>query len=81
MLATLEVNRPGLAKIRRLAGIERDHQFASRIHVDATTVSRVLTGKSAPGPKFIAGCIEAFGADCFTDLFVVIPSDDENPAA
>lgn len=80
MLATLEINRPGLAKIRRLAGIEHDRQFATRIHVDATTVSRVLTGKSAPGPKFIAGCVEAFGADCFTDLFVVVP-DDENPAA
>lgn len=80
MLATLALNKPGVAKIRRLAGLGLDHEFASAIHVDATTVSRVLTGKSAPGPRFIAGCVEAFGADCFTDLFVVVP-DDENPAA
>lgn len=80
MLATLKLNPPGLAKIRRLAGLKHDHELASRIHVDATTVSRVLTGKSAPGPRFIAGCIEAFGADCFTDLFDVVP-DDETPAA
>lgn len=80
MLATLEINRPGLAKVRRLANIEFDHQFASRIKVDPGTVSRVLTGKSAPGPRFIAGCVEAFGADCFTDLFNVVP-DDEAPAA
>lgn len=80
MLATLQLNKQGLAKIRRLAGIEHDHQLATRIKVDATTVSRVLTGKSAPGPRFIAGCVEAFGADCFTDLFNVVP-DDETPAA
>ncbi len=77
MLATLELNKQGLAKIRRLAGIEHDHQLATRIKVDATTVSRVLTGKSAPGPKFIAGCIEAFGSDCFNDLFVVVPGDED----
>jgi len=66
-----------MKKIRRLAGIDLDHQLATRINVDATTVSRVLTGKSAPGPRFIAGCIEAFGADCFSDLFVVVPDDEE----
>ena len=79
-MASIEVNKPGLAKVRRLAGLGLDHEFAARISVDATTVSRVLTGKSAPGARFIAGCVEAFGADCFTDLFVVVP-DDENPAA
>jgi len=80
VLATLEINPTGLAKIRRLAGITLDHQFATRIKVDPGTVSRVLTGKSAPGPRFIAGCVEAFGADCFTDLFKVVP-DDEGTAA
>ena len=80
MLATLALNPQGLAKIRRLTGTSKDREFAERIHVDPGTVSRVLTGKSAPGPKFIAGCVEAFGGDCFTDLFDVVP-DDENPAA
>lgn len=81
MLATLALNPAGLAKIRRLTKTDKDRDFAELIHVDPGTVSRVLTGKSAPGPRFIAGCVEAFGGDCFTDLFVVIPSDDENPAA
>lgn len=76
MLATLQLNRAGLGKVRRLTGITYDHQLAERIRVDAATVSRVLTGKSAPGPRFIAGCIEAFGADCFTDLFVITPDDE-----
>ena len=79
-MATLELNQAGLAKIRRLSGLKLDHELAARIKVDPTTVSRVLTGKSAPGPRFIAGCIEAFGADCFTDLFRVVP-DDEGTAA
>lgn len=80
MLATLRLNPVGLAKIRRLTGTSLDREFAEKIHVDPGTVSRVLTGKSAPGPRFIAGCVEAFGGDCFTDLFDVVP-DDESPAA
>lgn len=75
-LATIGLNKPGLAKIKRLSGIQHDIDFAMRIKVDAATVSRVVTGKSAPGPRFIAGCIEAFGADCFTDLFVVVPDEE-----
>ncbi|SLF32598.1 Uncharacterised protein [Mycobacteroides abscessus subsp. bolletii] len=75
-MATIGLNKPGLAKIKRLSGIQRDIDFAMRINVDAATVSRVVTGKSAPGPRFIAGCIEAFGADCFTDLFVVVPDEE-----
>lgn len=76
MLATIALNKPGLAKIKRLSGIKHDAQLAERINVDAGTVSRVVTGRSAPGPRFIAGCIEAFGADCFTDLFIVIPDGE-----
>lgn len=80
MLATIALNKPGLAKIKRLSRIETDAELAKRINVDAGTVSRIITGRNAPGPRFIAGCIEAFGADCFTDLFVVVP-DDEGTAA
>lgn len=76
MLATLRINPPGLTKIRRLTGLDQDFAFAERINVDKATVSRVLTGKSAPGPRFIAGCIEAFGGDCFGDLFDVVPDDN-----
>ena len=79
MLATLKLNAVGLAKIRRLTGTAKDREFAEKIRVDPGTVSRVLTGKSSPGPRFIAGCVEAFGSDCFTDLFDVVP-DDESAA-
>ncbi|MCP2163110.1 helix-turn-helix domain-containing protein [Williamsia serinedens] len=72
MLATLSLNTDGLAKIRRLTGTTKDYEFAQKIQVDPGTVSRVLSGKAGPGPRFIAGCVEAFGADCFTDLFDVV---------
>ena len=81
VLATLALKPEGLNKIRKLARIETDKQLAELIDMDAATVSRVLTGKAAPGPKFIAGLIGAFGTEWFADLFAVVPDDDENTAA
>lgn len=76
MLATLALKPEGLSKIRKLARIETDKQLAEMIGMDAATVSRVLTGKAAPGPKFIAGLIGAFGTEWFSDLFAVVPDDE-----
>jgi transcriptional regulator with XRE-family HTH domain len=76
VLATLALRQDGLAKIRKLAKIETDKDLAERIDVDAATVSRVLSGKQAPGPKFIAGLVEAFGKEWFSDLFDVVPDDE-----
>lgn len=80
MLSTLELRPEGLAKIRKLAHIDTDRQLAELIGMDAATVSRVLTGKAAPGPKFIAGLIGAFGPEWFTDLFAVVPGDEGSAA-
>lgn len=76
MLATLALRQDGLNKIRKLAGLTTDKDLADRIGVDAATVSRVLKGTQAPGPKFIAGLIEAFGKEWFADLFDVMPDDE-----
>lgn len=72
MPVTLALRPEGVRKIARLARIESDRAFAERIGIDPGQFSRVLTGKSAPGPQFIAGAIEAFGRDCFDDLFRVV---------
>lgn len=80
MLATLALKTDGLNKIRKLAGIETDKQLAELIGMDAATVSRVLGGKAAPGPKFIAGLIQVFGTEWFADLFVVVPDDADTAA-
>lgn len=79
-LATLALRPEGLQKCRRLAGIEVDKDLAARMRIDGGQLSRVLLGKSAPGPRFIAGLLEVFGTEWFDDLFVVLP-DDEEPAA
>lgn len=76
MLATLAIKREGFVKVRRLAGLAQDSAFAEAISVDKATVYRVLNGKTAPGPRFIAGCIERFGGEWFTDLFDVVPDDE-----
>jgi hypothetical protein len=39
----------------------------------------VLRGQTAPGPRFIAGCLAAFPEMDFDDLFEVIT--DEEPVA
>jgi transcriptional regulator with XRE-family HTH domain len=80
VLATLELRPEGLAKIRKLARIETDKQLAELIGLHPAVVSRVLKKKAAPGPKFIAGVINAFGIEWFSDLFAVVPTDEDTAA-
>lgn len=79
-MATLSLRIEGLNKLRKLAKIDLDADLAARIGVDPATVSRVLGGRSAPGPKFIAGLLSEFGNEWFEDLFSVIPTEDKIPA-
>ncbi|WAB10583.1 helix-turn-helix DNA binding domain protein [Gordonia phage Ecliptus] len=71
------VNAAGTAKIRRIAGLRTNKQFADTVGVDPATVSRILAGKTTPGARYIAGCIQAFGLDCFEDLFTVTSSEQD----
>lgn len=85
MAVTLALRPEGLKKIRRLyavgAGGElTDKRLAELIGIDPGQLSRVIQNKSAPGPQFIAGAIEAFGADCFEDLFMVIERSGRDAA-
>jgi transcriptional regulator with XRE-family HTH domain len=80
MLATLALKQDGLAKVRKLAKINTDADLAHRIGIDPGNLSRVLAGKAAPGPKFIAGLMDAFGTEWFTDLFEVVPGDEDTAA-
>lgn len=80
MLATLALRPEGLQKIRKLAKITTDKELAARIGINQSNLSRVLSGKAAPGPRFIAGVIEAFGPEWFSDVFIVIPDDTQDAA-
>lgn len=85
-MATIALRHDQLAKFRRLAGlggntdITTDAGFAKLIDIHPGQVSRVLTGKNAPGAKFIAGVLNLFGVECFADLFTVEPDDNGEAA-
>lgn len=81
MLATLALKPDGLAKVRKLAKIDTDVELARRTGINPGNLSRVLNGKAAPGPKFVAGLLDAFGTEWFGDLFEVLPADTKGEVA
>lgn len=81
VLATLALRPEGLQKVRKLAKITTDADLAKQIGINQSNLSRVLTGKAAPGPRFIAGIVDAFGAEWFSDIFMVIPDDGQDEVA
>lgn len=80
-MATLRLRKDRLATYRRLAKIETDGKLAEQIGVHPATVSRILHGTQAPGPRFIAGLVVLFGTDLFADLFEVVTDDENGEAA
>ena len=73
MTATLRLRTEQVTKYRRLAGLANDRALAERMDFDAGNLSRVLAGKQAPGPKFIAALVAAFPGLDLDDLFEVVP--------
>jgi hypothetical protein len=64
----------------RIKGLKTEQAKADAIKVDQSTLHRVLRGATAPGPRFIAGVLLAFPELDFSDLFEVIPDDEQVPA-
>ncbi|MFI7468660.1 helix-turn-helix domain-containing protein [Nonomuraea sp. NPDC049646] len=80
-MATLVLRRDKFDAYRRLAGLTTDVDLAARLGVNATTVYRVLSGKTAMSARFIAGVVDVFGPDLFADLFIVAPTTASRHAA
>lgn len=74
MTATLRLRTDQLKKIRGWVGLKTDAALAARMGMDAGNLSRVLTGKQEPGPKFIAALCTALDAE-IADLFEVVPAE------
>lgn len=72
MVATLKLRTDQLKKLRQLAGIETDSALAKRMDVDAATVSRVVRGIQAPGPRFMGALVACFPGFDLDDLFEVV---------
>lgn len=63
--------RPNLDRFKQVQGSQTMKDFAGRIGVDQSTLSRVLTGKSEPGPRFIASTLLSL-ALTFNDLYEAV---------
>ncbi|WP_166790206.1 helix-turn-helix transcriptional regulator [Cryobacterium sp. Hh11] len=56
-MATLAVNENNLERIRAGRTIK---DFAAELSVDASTVSRLVSGKAEPGPRIIAALLDTY---------------------
>lgn len=72
MTTTLRLRVDQLQKLRILAGITTDAALAERMGMDPATVSRVLKGRNAPGPKFMAALVSCFPGWDLDDLFEIV---------
>ena len=79
-MAKLVIRRDALDEHKDIAGLRTDDQLARAAGIHPTQLSRVMSGRSEPGNKFIAGMLEVFGVDAFPMLFAVV-SDDNGAAA
>lgn len=80
IMATLKLREDKFNALRRLAGLTTDAKLADRLGVDATTVYRVLNGKTEMSARFIAGIVDIFGVELFSDLFEVERTAEANGA-
>lgn len=79
---SIALRRDRLTRERQERHLHSDSQLAVALRLNKGTVSRVLTGRSEPGPKFIAAVVNAFGCS-FEDIFEVAnaPESATVPAA
>jgi len=75
--ANIRLRADQLGKYRGVAGIKTDDALARRMGMDPASVSRVLRGTAAPGPKFIGALVGAFPGLSIDDLFEVVPAEAE----
>ncbi|MDJ1113203.1 hypothetical protein [Microbacterium dauci] len=78
-MATLTIDSKRFQELRDEHGLDTVQSLASALHVDKGTASRVLTGKAAPGPRFISSVLLTFPVK-FEDVFTVVGEDDANAA-
>jgi transcriptional regulator with XRE-family HTH domain len=81
-LATIRLRTEQLERLRRVSRtvgghLLTDKELAERIGIHPSNLHRVLTEKAAPGTKFIAGLLDVYGIEWFSDLFEILPDDEE----
>lgn len=71
-MPTLKLNVESFERHCEKAGLRTRKAVARRLEIDEATLSRVMNGQAAPGPKFVAGAIVAFGTTTFGHIFRVV---------
>lgn len=71
MAASITLRLDQFRKVTALKGLRTEQAKADFIGVDQSTLHRVVRGATAPGTRFIAGCLAAFPELDFADLFEV----------
>lgn len=71
-MATLAIDPAALERLKKQLGGPTNEALARKMKINPATVSRVLSGKSAPGTSFIAGAMLAFGSAWICELFTVV---------
>lgn len=79
-MSTLKIDANRLGELRAEQGLDLDKDLAAALKMDKSTVSRVLAGKSAPGPTFIAATLQTFPVK-FEDVFDIVDGDEIAGAA
>ena len=70
-MATLTIDAERFEELRREQGLDTLQSLATALGVNKGTASRVLNGKSAPGPTFISSVLTTFPVK-FEDVFTVV---------
>jgi len=66
----------GPDKIRKHCGVTKDMELASHVGLHRAQVSKVLSGKHAPGNRFIAGVIDRCGLKfAFDQVFEIVQGE------
>jgi transcriptional regulator with XRE-family HTH domain len=76
MDTTLRLRIEHLTKMRTLAKLDTLESLATAMGTDPGNVSRVLSGKQSPGPKFMASLVRCFPGYDLDDLFEVVDTDE-----
>lgn len=72
-MSTLTINNQRFDELREEQGLSTLKDLAAALGIDKGTASRVLSGDSAPGPKFISSVLLTFPAK-FEEIFAVVPA-------
>lgn len=74
----LAIRRDALTRIRKFNGIDSESELARLMGIHVGQMSRVVLGKSEPGARFIAQILGVLGVEFFSQIFAVLPPDDES---